>query len=858
MKKLILFLFISLSSLVSVAQVNIARYLAVGHINDTLKVIDTTNYTVIRSMKMTCDSTIIGATGLTRHPQTGVYYIMLRFQDLYNRYLGTIDPANGAVTIIGPVGDRMSNIIFLPTGTLLGVTGDGALTPESLFSLNLTSGAPTFIRALGAGSGGEAIGFCSDNNKVFHRSGISNQAYEKMDTVLYNLTPIPQQGNPGNETFCMLYAGFGNFISIDRNNDVVIIDTLGNYTFKSNLSQPYKGLEYLNCIRNITGTLSFCAGESTVLTATAGASSYAWYKNGVLLSGTNSATLTVTSAGKYNCIFTDLCGADSLPTSVTVTQKSLPLVSLSGAAEFCEGSTTLLSGTGGGTSQWYKNSILINGATSTSYLVNSPGLYNMIKTNSNGCKDSAAVGISVTMNPKPIIVISAVHDVICNGGSTGAIDVVMQSGTAPYIYNWSNGTTLQGASSLSAGNYILICEDSKQCKDTASAQVNEAPAITLSLSSTAVLCNGGNSGSATAIAAGGTGLLSYSWSNGNTLSTNTNLPAGMYSILVQDDSLCTKMDSVEVTEPGILLANFNSTNVTCNGLNNGAAQVIVSGGTLPYFYNWSNGGNFDTINNLSAGYYIITTVDGNLCTLIDSVEIIEPAVLLANLTSTSVTCFGNNDGVAMANPSGGTGSYTYLWSSGATGQTSSNLTASNYSVTISDANLCSIIDTVSVLQPTLLVIDTIQVTNANGGLNNGAINVIASGGVPPYTYNWSDGSTTQSISNLSPGIYFVTVTDQNGCDTLSINISLIGVGINESSSVENLQVIPNPSNGDFSLLTESNMQLDLYSILGEKITSFSTEKNQPLLIHTQLANGIYYLKGRNDEEQVLYKICIRN
>ncbi len=858
MKKLLLSLVISLGSLVSVAQVNIARYLAVGHINDTLKVIDTTNYTVIRSMKMTCDSAIIGATGLARHPQTGVYYIMLRFQDLFNRYLGTINPTNGAVTIIGPVGDRMSNIIFLPTGKLLGVTGDGALTPESLFSLNLSTGTPTFIRALGAGSGGEAIGFCTDNNKVFHRSGISNQAYEKMDTVFYNLTPIPQQGNPGNETFCMLYAGFGNFISIDRNNDVVIIDTLGNYTFKSNLSQPYKGLEYLNCTRNITGTLSICAGESTVLTATAGASSYAWYKNGVLLSGTNSPTLTVTSAGKYNCMFTDLCGADSLPASVTVTQKSLPLVSLSGAAEFCEGSATLLSGTGGGTSQWYKNSILINGATSSTYLVSSPGLYNMIKTNTNGCKDSAAVGISVTMNPKPLIVISAVHDVICNGGNTGVIDVVMQNGTAPYTYNWSNGTSLQGASSLTAGTYVLICEDSKQCKDTASAQVNEAPAITLSLSASAVLCNGGNTGSAAAIATGGTGLLSYSWSNGNTLATNTNLPAGMYSILVQDDSLCTKLDSIEVTEPGILLTNFSSTNVTCNGLNNGAAQVIVSGGTLPYFYNWSNGGNFDTINNLSVGYYIITTVDGNLCTSIDSVEIIEPAVLLANLSSTSVTCFGNNDGVAMANPSGGVGSYTYSWSSGTTGQSSNNLTAGTYSVTISDANLCNITDTVSVLQPSLLIIDTILVTNASGGLNNGSIDVIAMGGVLPYTYNWSDGSTTQSISNLSPGIYFVTITDQNGCDTQSVNISLLGVGIKESSSVEHIKVVPNPSRGDFKVITESNMQLDLYSIQGVKVASYSAEKNQPLLIHTQLADGIYYLQGRNDQEQIVYKICIRN
>ncbi len=286
---------VTVNSSVSSSTSSVSRYLVVGHINDTLKVIDSTNFAVVRSMKMTCDSFILGATGLARHPQSGVYYIMLRFHNLDNRYLGTVNPANGAVTIIGSVGDRMSNIVFLPSGKLLGVTGDGALTPESLFSLDIATGTPTFIRTLGAGSGGEAMAYCPDNGKLFHRSGISNQAYEKIDTIAFNLTPIPQVGNPGEETFCMLYTNNGKFISIDRNNDVVTIDTAGVYTYRSSLSQPYKGIEYLACTRNITGALNFCAGSTTTLTATAGAFSYKWYKDGVLIPGQTSTSLNVAS-----------------------------------------------------------------------------------------------------------------------------------------------------------------------------------------------------------------------------------------------------------------------------------------------------------------------------------------------------------------------------------------------------------------------------------------------------------------------------------------------------------------------------------------------------------------------------------
>jgi hypothetical protein len=757
------------------------RFLAVTHYNDTLKIIDSSNYSTIRAIRMTCDSTILGATGLSRHPQTGIYYILLRFPNLYNRYLGTINPATGAVTIIGNIGDRMSNIIFLPSGKLIGVSGNGALTPESLFSIDLTTGAPTFIRTLGAGSAGESIGYCPDNGYIYHRSGLGTQAYEKIDTVNYNITPLPQTNNPGAETFCMLYTGNGNFFSNDGNNSVVNIDTNGVYTYKTTLTQTYKGVEYISCVRNITGNLVYCNGSSTILTASPGASAYFWYKNGVLIPGQTNSFLVVNSPGKYNCVFSDNCGLDSLPTSLTIQQLALPIVNLSGGAGFCSGGSVTLMGSGGGSSQWYLNGILINGATSATYTASVSGLYNMIKTNTNGCSDSAAVGKSISEFPLPNLSIATLRNLKCFADNSGELSCLVSGGTAPFTYSWSNGASSNSLNSLSAGNYEVIVTDSKSCKDTISATVTEPLPLQLSLLGNSVLCNGGATGSAVASASGGSGTLIYSWSNGNNNLNAMALLAGKYYFTVRDDSLCAKVDSIEITEPAAINSNIVVNHISCNGNTNGNANVNVSGGIAPYTYSWSNSSSDSSLIGLAPGVY---------------------------------------------------------------------------GLTITDANLCSHQDSATIFEPTEIIIDTVTVVNASGG-NNGTITISVIGGTPAYAYSWSNGSTTQNISNLAPGVYSVVVTDMNLCQDSLVNIALIGVGINPNSIANELQLFPNPNNGNFQFTVNSRQKFLLLNSLNQIISEINTDANKTYHFNEVLPPGMYYLKNVNENKNLVYKILIQ-
>lgn len=747
----------------------VARYLVVGHVNDTLKVIDSSNFANLRAVKMIADSAIIGATGFTRHPSNGKYYVILRFQTLENRVLATVDPNSGAVSVIGNLNDRFANIVFLPSGRMFGVTGEGAFSPESLFEIDITSGATTFIRALGNGSGGESIGYCPLNGRIYHRSGIGTQVFEFIDTVNFDVFPVSQASNGlDGETFSMLFIGGKNFIASTYKNSTnyaYYVDTNGVFTLKQIIGQAFKGMEFLSCTRNIIGNLSFCTGSSTVLSATPGASSYQWYKDGALLPGQTNTSITVTSPGNYNCMFSDLCGTDSLPASLTVQEKALPSVVISGANSFCSGSSIILTGSGGGTSQWYKNGVAIVGQTTSSITVNSPGLYNMTKTNTNGCSDSAAVGKLVLVNPKPVLTVIAARNLKCNSDNSGSIDVDVTSGTSPYGYAWSNSSTAASLSNLAAGTYQLIVTDSKTCKDTVSATLTEPLALSLSISSSNVTCFGETNGSAIATASGGSGSYTYLWSNSNASGSISNLSAGTYSLTISDDSLCTLSDTAVITEPSVLNGNLVISDVTCNGANDGTATANTFGGTPPYAYTWSSGGGANSFQaNLSPGSYLLTVSDAALCSYSSPFAIAEPNAISISFVHTDVTCNGGADGSAAAITTGGTGALSYVWSNGAgTSFSIFNLSASTYSVTVTDANLCTYVDSVTVSEPPPLNAQINQTNVSCNGLADGSITAIASGGVGSYIFSWSNGDLTPSTLNLQAGTYDLFLSDTNSC-----------------------------------------------------------------------------------------------
>jgi hypothetical protein len=182
-----------------------------------------------------------------------------------------------------------------------------------------------------------------------------------------------------------------------------------------------------------------------------------------------------------------------------------------------------------------------------------------------------------------------------------------------------------------------------------------APALTVTISSVNILCNGQNTGSATATPAGGIPPYTYNWSNGGTGQTIMNLVAGTYTVTVTDNCSSTATKNVVITQPPVLaLTTPTITNVSCFGGNNGSITAHASGGVAPYDFNWSNGGIGATISNLVAGSYTVTVSDNNDCTKTATYSVTQPALIVINLVSlTHESCSGQNDGTITISVSGG-------------------------------------------------------------------------------------------------------------------------------------------------------------------------------------------------------------
>ena len=282
-----------------------------------------------------------------------------------------------------------------------------------------------------------------------------------------------------------------------------------------------------------------------------------------------------------------------------------------------------------------------------------------------------------------------------------------------------------------------------------------------------VSCNGLFDGSASILGSGGNGIYSYLWGDGQTSSTASNLTAGTYNVTITDQKGCFKDTSVTVLEPNPLSVDTSfQDSVSCNGLFDGSASILGSGGNGIYTYLWGDGQTSSTASNLTAGTYNVTITDQKGCFKDTSVTVLEPLLLTADTTfQDSVSCNGLFDGSASILGSGGNGIYTYLWGDGQTSSTASNLTAGTYNVTITDQKGCFKDTSVTVLEPNVLEIDTTaQDTVSCNGLFDGSASVSIIGGNGIYTYLWSDGQTTDTATTLSAGIYNVTITDQKGCN----------------------------------------------------------------------------------------------
>ncbi|MFM1874330.1 MAG: hypothetical protein RL266_67 [Bacteroidota bacterium] len=305
-----------------------------------------------------------------------------------------------------------------------------------------------------------------------------------------------------------------------------------------------------------------------------------------------------------------------------------------------------------------------------------------------------------------------------------------------------------------------------------------------------ITCNGAGDGVATVNVSGGCAPYSFSWSNGQSTQTAIGLDAVEHVVVVVDANGSLVSDTIVLTEPDPLVTDsltsptyLGGFNVSCADQTDGVINLNVSGGSDcdNYSYSWVGPDGFTSsskdLSGLEAGTYSVTVTDVNGCTLVNSIDLTEPAAIdLQAFPNTyngfNVTCFGDGDGAINLEVTGGTAGYVYDWSNGESTQDIDSLFVGTYIVLVTDTNGCQASLSVDLTEPLPIVIvptDTIPVSC--NGTPTGQFTVQASGGVPTYSYLWSNGDFDPILNGVSAGIYTVVVTDLNGCqDSLQLEM----------------------------------------------------------------------------------------
>jgi gliding motility-associated-like protein len=378
----------------------------------------------------------------------------------------------------------------------------------------------------------------------------------------------------------------------------------------------------------------------------------------------------------------------------------------------------------------------------------------------------------------------ATSNVDCKGENNGSFSVNITNGSAPYTYNWSDGTsntssaTSQTNSNFEAGNQHVVIEDANGCMAYASYNITEPyEAVQVGANSIqGVSCNGNSNGQISIAVFGGTAPYSYNWSSGSGSNTINNISGGSQSVTITDSRGCSITENFEVPEPAELTATFEVQDVHCFGGADGIVEILPVGGTAPYSYSWSNGATTKITNDWSAGTHSVTISDIKGCSNSVTFTVGQPNSAISTSGSiANVNCFDGSDGSVSASTTGGTAPYSYQWADGNFNANESytsqanNLYASDWSAIVTDANGCVETTVFTVTQPNaelLVDISPSHVSCRSG--NDGLIDLTVTGGTPGYSYNWSNGQSSQDATGLIAGSYSLNVTDGNGCSFDSI------------------------------------------------------------------------------------------
>lgn len=543
----------------------------------------------------------------------------------------------------------------------------------------------------------------------------------------------------------------------------VVTDQLGAVSSASYL------INYCTISVNASSTnesgFNFNDGTASVV-ATGGFTPYSYqWSNGNQTSGMDSLSpgnYSVSVTDGINCSVSDTVVIAPYVCSFSVSAAASNESSFNGNDGFAFAVTT--GGNSPFTYEWSNDS-------NTAYISGlSPGNYFVTVTDNKGCIDTSSTLVKEYLCAFSISASSTNEST--QGANDGTASVSGSGGATPFSYLWSNNGSASSISNLSPGIYSVIVTDGANCVAEDSVIVNGGGCNLQfdSVITTNISCFGASNGNVSIFLSGGSTPYSYNWSNGSMQPQIINLIPKNYSVTVSDGGNCFKDSSFFISEPAPLSISMSATSALCFGNHNGTASASIAGGTTPYSYLWcscASGQTSPTATGLGAGNYSVSVSDANSCSINSNIVISQPDTLIVNITTNPAGCGSNCNGSALSVVSGGTPPFEYFWNTGDGEASVDSLCVGNYSIDILDSNGCTGNNSANIIQASPLQLSIIHpgVVLCEG--DTSWLSVSVSGGSSPYSYLWSNGGISSSITVTSSQQYSVTVTDVPGCSGMA-------------------------------------------------------------------------------------------
>lgn len=607
------------------------------------------------------------------------------------------------------------------------------------------------------------------------------------------------------------------------------------------------------------------------------------------------------SAGTYSVTVTDQSGQQQV-LNFTLTQNPPLIASSSAQPALQPGAEGSVSVTTNGLNPPYSYTL---GSTAGNFnstgttISATAGNYELCITDAAQC--TACVNVSIA-EPAPLNTNAIVNSVSCFGESNGSISIAPQGATPPYTVQWSDGSTQNSITNLTAGEYTVTITDATGYTITQEFAIEEPESLAIDILQENILC------------AGQTANVVVSASGGTAPYIGTGailLPAGEQQLTISDQNGCVATTTITLEEPEALTAQIGSGVLPCIGgeLN---LEVSASGGTQPYSGTgevtitapgsyqytvndangcsatvstvipsetgfsvtgstqsnpcfgqcvgsinleitnavepltmlWSDGSAAIHRTELCEGTYSYLLTDAENCSFAGSFEISAPDSVLINLAFEALACFGDSTPLS-ASIAGGTSPYVLEWSNG---EADNEVTAGagEWTLNVVDAQGCTSTSTVILSEPEELVITVDEFIP--GGLDGGIVEITVTGGTPPYDYQWSDGSTEEDV-NLPLGQWFLSVTDNNGC-TIESELFIVVGSIGEMA-LANISIYPNPSQGKVVIESASQgiiEEVRIYSGSGNLVWRSQEYSPSVVVDLSYLPSGPYHIAVRSAEK----------